>query len=163
MLGLRGSQLRGAPITSPRRFLPPWQVEQILAATRCWTLAARPRLRLRERDAPTKSTSTMDEARRIAANIAKAPSTPGSAAVSAQWQGRAAVGESRRPSSLSAYEQVLVEESHFMWAFSQACLVFGASAANDGTAKPTARPNAIITETSFLMEASPKDGTTSLG
>jgi hypothetical protein len=39
-----------------------------------------------------------------------------------------------------------------MWAFSQADLFFGVSAANVGAVKATARPNATIKETRFFME-----------
>lgn len=62
-------------------------------------------------------------------------------------------GEDPPPFLSSYYEQVLVEASHFMWAFSQAALFFGASAANVGATKATARPNATINETRFFMEA----------
>ncbi len=58
------------------------------------------------------------------------------------------------------YEQVLVDASHFMWAFSQADFVFGASAARVGVIKLTARPTATSAATTFFMEASPRVMTT---
>jgi len=68
-------------------------------------------------------------------------------------------GDGRRSAALSRlhYEQVLVEASHFMWAFAQADFVFGASAANVGAVKATASPNATIKETRFFMEVSPRE------
>ena len=53
-----------------------------------------------------------------------------------------ATGEDPPPFLSLYYEQVLVAASHFMWAFSQADLFFGVSAANVGAVKATARPNA---------------------
>jgi hypothetical protein len=60
----------------------------------------------------------------------------------------------RRSLFIRPYEQVLVEASHFVWAFSQEAFVL-CSAAKVGVKLPIANPNAITTVRRFFMEASP--------
>ena len=65
-------------------------------------------------------------------------------------------GECRRPLNRPGlYEQVLVEASHFMWAFSQEAFVLCCSAASVGVTQPATSPSATSAVTSFFMEASP--------
>src|SRR3954471_7307190 len=53
------------------------------------------------------------------------------------------------------FEQVFVVASHFMWSFSQADLVVGIlSAAKTGAANPAARPKAMVTARSLLIDIS---------
>ena len=55
------------------------------------------------------------------------------------------------PPFFRAYEQVFVELSHFMWAFSQEDLDL-CSAANAGVRLAAANPSATSAVTSFFME-----------
>jgi hypothetical protein len=59
------------------------------------------------------------------------------------------------------FVHVLAASFHFMWAFSQSALVFGASAANVTSLKPTARPKATIIETMILICFPAFDGSSS--
>ena len=59
------------------------------------------------------------------------------------------------PNRPGLYEQVLVEASHFMWAFSQEAFVLCCSAASVGVTQPATSPSATSAVTSFFMEASP--------
>ena len=67
----------------------------------------------------------------------------------------AAGGEKPPPPFIRPYEQVFVEASHFMWAFSHSAFVLG-GAAKVGVMKLTANPSATSTVRSFFMEASPR-------
>jgi hypothetical protein len=72
------------------------------------------------------------------------------------FQNKKGAGRSRRPLHAEADYMLpllhfFVVSSHFILAFSQSALVFGASAAKVAPANPTARPRATITETRFFI------------
>jgi hypothetical protein len=57
-----------------------------------------------------------------------------------------------RSTYMLPFVHVLLESSHFMWAFSQSALVVGVlSAANPVGANATVRPKATMIETSFFI------------
>jgi hypothetical protein len=83
MFGLRGQPLREAPMTSPRRFPPPWQVEQTPGGFKVLDANGQALAYVYARETKAEADSakvlTFDEARRIAANVVKLPESSRSA------------------------------------------------------------------------------------
>jgi hypothetical protein len=74
---LWGGALGEAPMTSPRRFPPPWRVEQTPGTFKVLDVNGQALVYVYARETPNEASIagvlTFDEARRIAVNVAKLP------------------------------------------------------------------------------------------